>query len=78
MEHQGAHEAGGAPRGEARPPPLWTGCGPPGLDLSPVFFINSKNILCEVSGHSKNFYSCTKITPWQLREDVNLNLLTKE
>ena len=26
VEHQGAHEVGGAP------PPSWTGCGPPGLD----------------------------------------------
>ena len=32
VEFQGAHEAGGAPRGLGAPPPLWTGCGPPGLD----------------------------------------------
>ena len=32
VELQGAHEAGGAPRGQARLPPSWTGCGPPGLD----------------------------------------------
>ena len=66
---------GGAPKdpqgrdpprgGRARPhhcgqlvDPLW-------LILSLVFFIYSKNILREVSCHSKNFYFCTKITPWQ-------------
>ena len=32
VEHQGAHEAGGARRGVGVPPPSWTGCGPPGLD----------------------------------------------
>ena len=57
VEHQGAHEAGGAP------PPSW--CGPPGLDSFASIFIYSKNILREVSGHSENFYFCTKITPWQ-------------
>ena len=35
-------EVGGAPGGPrgrgARPPPSWLGCGPPGLDLLPVFF----------------------------------------
>ena len=37
VEHQGPHEAGGAP------PPSWTGCGPLALILSPIFFINYKN-----------------------------------
>ena len=32
VEHHGAHETGGAPRGGSGPPPSWTGCGPPGLD----------------------------------------------
>ena len=60
-------EVGGAPReprdrGRAqgsRPPPSWIGCGPPGLDLLPVFFIISKKTLCGVSGHSENlcFYT---------------------
>ena len=49
---QGAH-----PRGQ--------GVGPLVPILSPVFFIYSKNILREVSGHSENFYFFTKITPWQ-------------
>ena len=56
-------EVGGAPRGPrgrgARPPPSWLGCGPPGVDSLPVFFINSKNNLRGVSGHSKNFCFCT-------------------
>ena len=56
--HQRAHEVG------ARPHPRGQGVGPLVLILSLVFFINSKNILHEVSGHSENFYFCTKITPW--------------
>ena len=55
----------GTPKGVGAPPPSWTGCGSPALILLPVFFINSKNNLHEVSGHSENFYFCTKITPWQ-------------
>ena len=68
-------EVGGAPggprgRGHAlgrgvRPHPRGQGVGPLALILSPVFFINSKNNLREVSGHSENFYFCTKITPRQ-------------
>ena len=54
-ELQGAHEVGGAPRGQVRPPPSWLECGPPGLDLLPIFFIISKNTLRGVSGHSENF-----------------------
>ena len=65
-ELQGAHETGGrAQRGWARPHPHGQGVGPLALILSPVFFIYSNDILCEVSGHSVNFYFCTKITPWQ-------------
>ena len=59
----GPRGSGARPRGA--PPPSWKGCGPPGLILSPVFFIISKNNLREVSGHSENFCFCTKITPWQ-------------
>ena len=56
VEHQGAHEVGGrAQGGQARPLPSWLGCGPPGLDLLPVFFIISKNSLREVLGYSENF-----------------------
>ena len=32
VEHQGAHEAGARPGGQARLTPLWKGCGRPGLD----------------------------------------------
>ena len=38
VEGQGAHEAGGAPRGQARPPPSWTGGGPPDVDSSSSIF----------------------------------------
>ena len=38
VELQGAHEAGGAPRGQASAPPSWIGCGPPSLDSFPIFF----------------------------------------
>ena len=66
MEHQGAHEAGGVPQGGGRAlHPRGQGVGPLVLILLPVFFINSKNILREVSGHSENFYFCKKITQWQ-------------
>ena len=57
---QGAHEVGGrALGGQARPPPSWIGGGPPGLHLLQVFFIFSKKLLREVSGHSENVCSCT-------------------
>ena len=40
VERQGAHKAGGAPRGAGAPPPSWTGCGPPGLDsFASIFYI---------------------------------------
>ena len=43
VEHQGAHETGGAPRGRAHPPPSWTGCGAPGLDsFASIFYIFQK------------------------------------
>ena len=56
---RGTRGRGARPRGAGVPPPSWLGCGPPGLDLSPVFFIISKNMLCGVSGHSENFCFCT-------------------
>ena len=65
-EVQGAHKDGwSAPGGGRAPHPCGQGVGPLHLILSPIFFINSKNILREVSGHSENFYFCTKITPRQ-------------
>ena len=61
VEHQGAHETGRRAQGEGvRPPPSWTGCGPPGVDSFASIFYYFQNILCEVSGHSENFYFCTK------------------
>ena len=44
VEHQGAHETGVHAQGEgARPPPSWTGCGPPGLDsFASIFLIFQK------------------------------------
>ena len=41
VERQGAHEVGGlALGGQARPPPSWTGGGPPDVDLpSSIFYI---------------------------------------
>ena len=44
VEPQGAHEAGGcAPGGWARPPPSWTGCGPPNVDIfASIFYIFQK------------------------------------
>ena len=44
--HQGAHEAGGAPRGgRARPPPSWTVGGPSLILLSPNIFYIFWNVL---------------------------------
>ena len=62
---QGAHEAGGVPRGVGTPPTLVDRVCPPGLDSFAIIFINFKNILRGVSGHSENFCFCTRITPWQ-------------
>ena len=55
----------GDPRGRgraqgARPPPSWTGCGPPGLHLWRWFFIIFSKVFHGVSGHSENFIFCTK------------------
>ena len=58
-------DRGRAQGGRARPHPCGQGVGPLWLILSPIFFIYSKNILRGFSGHSENFYFCTKITPWQ-------------
>ena len=56
----------GAPQGGGRAPhPLGQGVGPLTLILLPVFFINSEKLLRGFSGHSENFYFCTKITPCQ-------------
>ena len=55
VERQGAHETGGAPRGEGAPPPSWLGCGAPGLDSFASIFIFSKKCLRGFSGHSENF-----------------------
>ena len=54
-----ARQEGGAlhPRGQ--------GVDPLTLILSPIFFINYKPCLRKFSGHSENFYFCTKITPSQ-------------
>ena len=59
VELQGAHEAGGAPRGASAPPTLMDRVWAPGLDSLPVFFIISKNNIRGVSGHSENFCFCT-------------------
>ena len=65
VDVQGAHEAGGRPRGGGTPHPRDQGVGPLTLFLSPIFFINSEKLLRGFSGHPENFYFCTKITPWQ-------------
>jgi hypothetical protein len=45
------------------------GVSPPGAHLryffAPAFFVNSIKNPLKVSGHSENFYFCTKTTPWQ-------------
>ena len=56
---KGPRGRGRALGGQARPPPSWTGGGPPGLHLLQVFFIFSEKLLREVSGHSENVCFCT-------------------
>jgi hypothetical protein len=58
----GAHKPPGRALGGARPLACGQWVDPLQLILSPIFFINSKNILCKFSGQSENFYFCTKIT----------------
>ena len=59
VEVQGAHEAGGRALG-GRPHPHGQGVGPLVLILSPVFFINSKNILRGVQVIPRTFISAQK------------------
>ena len=56
---RGPTRQGARPGGQAFPPPSWLGCGLPGLDSLPVFFIISKNNLRGVLVHSENFCLCT-------------------
>ena len=55
----------GPTRQGARPHPCGQVEALPTWIFLPVFFIYSKIILRWFSGHSENFYFCTKITPWQ-------------
>ena len=65
VELQGAHEAGGAPQGVGAPCTLVDRVWPPDADsFTSIFIIISKTCLREFSGHSKNLYFYTKITPW--------------
>ena len=60
VERQGAHEAGGAPRGVGRAPhPRGKVEAPLTWILLPVFLLFSKNKFRGVSGHSENFCFCT-------------------
>ena len=65
VELQGAHETGGRAQGVGAPHPRGQGVGPLTWIFLLVFSIYSKIILRWFSGHSENFYFCTKITPWQ-------------
>ena len=61
----GRWSPGGPTRSGDAPHPCGLGVGPLHLILWPIFFINSKSYLREVSGHSENFLFWTKITLWQ-------------
>ena len=61
----GPRGRGACPGGQARPHPRGQVEAPLTWILLPVFLIFSKNKFRGVSGHSENFYFCTKITPWQ-------------
>ena len=43
VERQGAHEAGGVPKGAGTPTPSWTGGGPPDVDSSSSIFYIFQN-----------------------------------
>ena len=60
MEHQGPHEAGGVPSGQARPHPRGQVVGPLVFIFCKDFFIISEKMFREVSGHSENFFSAHK------------------
>ena len=60
----GPWDRGARPRGGA-PLACDQVVAPLRLIISPIFFINSKNILRKFSGQSENFYFYTKITPRQ-------------
>ena len=53
-----------ARQGVACPGASWAAGGPLKWILAPVFFIYSIKNLQKVSSNSKNFYFCTKTTPW--------------
>ena len=66
VERQGAHETGGAPRGEGAPPPSWTRCGPPGLDsFASIFYIFQKVPPWIFRTFRELFFSTHKTTSWQ-------------
>ena len=51
-----AHEAGGTPRGWARPGPLWPGaCSPAVFSVPNILKYPRKNHI-SISGHLENFY----------------------
>ena len=51
-----AHEAGGAPRGWARPGPSWPGAYSPAVFLVPNILKYSRKNHISFSGHLENFY----------------------
>ena len=66
VEPQGAHEAGGAPRGAGAPPTLvervWA---PWPWFFRQYFLLFPKIISVEFQVIPRTFVFCTKITPWQ-------------
>ena len=61
VEHQGARETGGAPKGEGAPPPSWTGCGPPDTDsFVNIFLLFSKRVSVDFQVISRTFISAQK------------------
>ena len=61
----GVGQATGGPRGRGAPHPRGQVEAPLTWIFLAVCFIYSKITLRWFSGHSENFYFCTKITPWQ-------------
>ena len=60
MERQGAR-----PGGQARPPPSWTGCGPPGLDsFTSIFYIFQNLSPWIFRSFRELLFSTHKTTSW--------------
>ena len=74
VELQGAHEAGGAPRGAGAPPPSLLGCGPLALILCQYFLLFPKIISVEFQVIPRTFVSAKDNTMAILLKTVSVRV----